>query len=134
MTTYEKVASRRDGSRRLAAARLRYAVLKTLHTALDSSSLTQSALAQRLGIRKSAVSQVLRGDGNVRINTLAEYAHELGFEVHVELRPEGTARRAAQNFAPEFDLHWIDSEHISIARRSAPAITSTRQYFAGRVA
>jgi transcriptional regulator with XRE-family HTH domain len=92
---YDRIAGSDDGRRALSAARLRYRVLEILHNALRGSGLTQSDLAVRLRIRKSAVNQVMRGDGNVRVSTLGEYLHELGFEAQIELMPLGAARRAA---------------------------------------
>ncbi len=69
--------------------------------------MNQTELASKLGIRKSAVNQVFRGDGNVPMNTLAEYLHELGFEAHVELAPAGTARLNVRDYAPKPHLEWI---------------------------
>ncbi|MBS2963094.1 helix-turn-helix transcriptional regulator [Actinocrinis puniceicyclus] len=89
---YDRLARTEDGSRHLAAARLRHEVLKLVHRAQRASGLNQVQLAKKLGVRKSAVNQVLRGDGNLRINTLAEYLHATGFEMTVELVPAGQPR------------------------------------------
>src|SRR6266487_4389419 len=95
MSLYESFAARPGGGRALAKARLQRTVLRILDRALTLSSVeSQSALAERLQIRKSAVSQVLRGDGNVRISTLADYLYELGFEANLELVSAGELRRA----------------------------------------
>ncbi|MER7168902.1 helix-turn-helix transcriptional regulator [Micromonospora sp. NPDC000207] len=93
---YDRLTATRQGSRALSAARLRYQVLKALHRALANSGSTQSELAARLGVRKSAVNQVLRGDGNVRVSTLGEYLHELGVELSIETLPLGTQRASAE--------------------------------------
>jgi transcriptional regulator with XRE-family HTH domain len=92
---YEKVASMPGGARALSAARLRYEVLKVLHRGLDLAQIPQTELARRLGVRKSAVNQVFRGDGNLRISTLAEYLHELGLEIRIAAVPLGTQRAEA---------------------------------------
>jgi len=66
-----------------------------LHQAFKASGVrTRSEVADRLKVRKSAVSQVFRGDGNLRINTLAEYLFALGFELDVTLVRAGELRRA----------------------------------------
>lgn len=91
---YDRVNSSDEGSRALAGARLRYEVLKVLHRALEQSGLNQTQLARKLGVRKSAVNQVFRGDGNVRVTTIAEYLHEMGMELSVHPVP-GTHREAA---------------------------------------
>jgi len=96
MSLYERVAAKPGGGRALAAARLRRSVLVILHGAFRASGLdSQSELAKRLRVRRSAVNQLFRGDGNVRINTLAEYLYEMGFELSITLVREGELRAAA---------------------------------------
>jgi transcriptional regulator with XRE-family HTH domain len=97
---YERFAGQPGGSRLLAGARLRRRVIVVLHQALEMSHLSQSDLAKKLGIRRSAVNQVFRGDGNVRMETLAEYLHELGFEALLTLTRAGEPRRAALEDRP----------------------------------
>jgi transcriptional regulator with XRE-family HTH domain len=94
MSLYDRVESKPGGKAALAAARLRREVLVALHEAFAASNVhTQSEVAERLHVRKSAVSQVFRGDGNLRINTLADYLFALGFELDVKLVPAGEPRR-----------------------------------------
>lgn len=96
MSLYERVAALPSGGRALAVARLRRAVLAILHRAFLVSGLeSQAALAKRLRVRRSAVNQVFRGDGNVRISTLAEYLYEMGFEISIALVKAGELRAAA---------------------------------------
>ncbi|MEU9215104.1 XRE family transcriptional regulator [Streptomyces sp. NPDC048376] len=95
MTLYERMAKSDRGARHLASARLRFEILRKLNLALDASGLTQSALAAALKVRKSAVNQTLRGDGNLRIKTLSDYLHALGYELEVRLVEAGEPRRAA---------------------------------------
>ncbi|MFC8842905.1 helix-turn-helix domain-containing protein [Streptomyces griseoincarnatus] len=92
---YERMAQSDRGARHLASARLRHEVLRKLYLALESSGLTQNRLAEILRIRKSAVSQTLRGDGNLRIKTLAEYLHAMGYELELRLVESGEPRKAA---------------------------------------
>ncbi len=91
---YDRFARSVDGARRLASARLRHESLRSLHVALDASGLNQTELANRLGIRKSAVSQVLHGDGNLRVKTLAEYLSAMGYELDLRLVEAGEPRKA----------------------------------------
>jgi len=95
MSLYDKVERKPGGKAALASARLRREVLVALHEAFAASDVhTQSEVAERLNVRKSAVSQVFRGDGNLRINTLADYLFALGFELNVQLVVAGEPRRA----------------------------------------
>lgn len=101
MSLYSRIAARPGGKRDLAAARLRYEALVLLQEAFEASGLkSQAELAKKLKVRRSAVNQVLRGDGNVRITTLAEYLHEMGFEALLTLTEAGEPRRAAMEDRP----------------------------------
>jgi len=63
-----------------AGARVRARVLALLHGALRESGIDKTVLANRMGVRKSAVSSIFRGNGNLRMDTLAECLAALGFE------------------------------------------------------
>jgi len=89
---HELMSSSAEGRRRLAAARLRREVLVVLESALAESGMTQSGLASALGRTRSAVSQVLGGDGNIRVSTLAEYLQAMGQELILVRVPEGEPR------------------------------------------
>jgi len=92
---YDRVASKPGGEAALAAARLRREMLVALHHAFQASGLrTQAEVARRLGVRRSAVSQVFKGDGNLRVNTIAEYLFALGFELDVNVVLAGEPRLA----------------------------------------
>lgn len=94
MTLYDKLDNTAEGRSALAAARLRYRVLSVLNDALEASGMTQSAVAKKLKVRRSAANQVFRGSGNLRVNTVAEYLEAMGFELTLAIDPIGTAREA----------------------------------------
>lgn len=118
MSLYERIAARPGGERALAVARIRRSVLVILHRAFKASGLdSQSDLAKRLRVRRSAVNQVFRGDGNVRISTLAEYLHAMGFEADLTLVKAGEMRTAAlenRSPVPAFP-NWSASTSVSYA-------------------
>jgi transcriptional regulator with XRE-family HTH domain len=92
---YDRLASKPGGEAALAAARLRREMLVALHHAFQVSGLrTHAEVARRLGVRRSAVSQVFKGYGNLRVNTIAQYLFALGFELDVNLVLAGEPRRA----------------------------------------
>jgi transcriptional regulator with XRE-family HTH domain len=103
---YEWLASSNSGARALAVSRLKYQVLKVLHRALARTGMTQADLAKRLGVRKSAVNQVFRGDGNLQISTLAEYLFGMGQELVIESVRYGTQRSEAVR---EMQREWRES-------------------------
>lgn len=98
MSLHNRLSQSAEGRSALAAARLRYSVLKSLTRALRESGLSQSELANRLGLRRSAVNAVFKGTGNVRVNTVAEYLDSMGFEATLVISPTGDARFQTQEW------------------------------------
>lgn len=128
-TLHDRVAGKPGGEKALAAARLRREVLVMLHRAFEASGLhTQTEIARRLGVRRSAVSQVFKGGGNLRINTLAEYLFTLGFEIDLNLVAAGEPRRAmleGRTVAPT-DVAWNTTINVLvIAVPDRPGYLST---------
>ncbi|MFD8319136.1 helix-turn-helix domain-containing protein [Kitasatospora purpeofusca] len=97
---YDRLASTDEGARALSAARLRYEILAQINEALEELGISQAELARRLGIRKSAVNQVVNGDGNMRVSTVAEYLHALGWELKVNRVEKGSIRREVVESRP----------------------------------
>jgi hypothetical protein len=131
MSLYDRVTAKPGGGRALAVARLRRSVLVALHRAFKASGLdSQSELAKRLPVRRSAVNQVFRGDGNVRINTLAEYLYEMGFEVNITLVRAGELRAAAlENRFPMPAL--ASASAFTSMTYDASALQATGLYWSG---
>lgn len=129
MSLYDRVLARPGGERALAVARLKRTILSTLHQAFKMSGIaSQSDLARRLRVRRSAVNQVLNGDGNLRISTLAEYLHEMGYELNVTLARSGEPRAAALEGRPVQTISGASSISASPAFAwvvSAPIIANT---------
>ncbi|MFE6893599.1 helix-turn-helix domain-containing protein [Streptomyces sp. NPDC057694] len=109
---YERLAATEDGARALASARLRYEALAVIHESLEDSGATQTELARRLGIRKSAVNQVVHGDGNMRVSTLAEYLHALGFELSLAKAAAGAARKQVLANRPHTECEDEGESHL----------------------
>lgn len=56
--------------------------------AMAGENISQTELAKKLGVSKGRVSQVLHGDRNITIDTLADYALALGCNIDFELVPK----------------------------------------------
>lgn len=76
-----------DGAQGLAAADLAGQVMRLLQQALDASDLDQKALADKLGVTQGRVSQVINGDGNMKIAAVARYLRALGYETYLAASP-----------------------------------------------
>lgn len=95
MTLREEFEKTPNGKRLLASARLRRGLMKALHEALSTSQMNQSDLARSLKKSRSAVGQVLNGDGNVKVETISDYLFAMGTELQVSLVPVGQTKRPA---------------------------------------
>ena len=86
-TLIEQEEATETGAQGLAAADLAAQVIRILEQALDSSGFDQKALAEKLGVTQGRVSQVLHGDGNLRVAAVARYLRALGYETHLSATP-----------------------------------------------
>ncbi|WP_299928902.1 helix-turn-helix transcriptional regulator [uncultured Nocardioides sp.] len=94
MTLSNLLSSTPEGRRAMAAAKLRGDVLELLHDALETAGMTRVALATKLGRGKSAVTNALTGDGNLRVNTIAEYLDAMDMDLEISARPRAAAQVA----------------------------------------
>ncbi|MHA7209681.1 helix-turn-helix domain-containing protein [Arthrobacter sp. MDT1-65] len=69
-----------------AAAKAAVDSVALINKVVDDSGLLQSALAKALGVTEGRVSQVLNGDGNVRIATLARFLKAAGYELDLKAK------------------------------------------------
>lgn len=92
----------REGRLGMAAARGTVGAVALLNRAFAASGINQHELAERACVTDGRVSQVLNGDGNVRVSTLARFLRALGYhlrlsavraEPDVELLPVPRRRR-----------------------------------------
>jgi HTH-type transcriptional regulator / antitoxin HipB len=58
-----------------------------LREARESAGLTQAQVAERLGTKKSAISRIENHAADIRLSTLQKYAHAVGCDISLELRP-----------------------------------------------
>ncbi|MCB9441224.1 MAG: helix-turn-helix transcriptional regulator [Mycolicibacterium sp.] len=85
----EEIEATNAGAQGMAAADLAAQVARLLDAAFESSDLDQTALAEKLGVTQSRVSQVLNSDGNLRIATIARWLRALGYEAAITATPVG---------------------------------------------
>lgn len=93
MTDRERVswAQRREQTSPLSAAAARAAVraVSLINEKVDESGISNKELADRIDVTASRVSQVLNGDGNLRVSTLARFLRAAGFRLRIEADPVG---------------------------------------------
>jgi len=113
-----------EGAQDLAAASLASQVVDLLHKALKASDLDQKALAAKLGVSEGRISQVVNGDGNLRIAAVARYLRALGYTPSISAQPVEPERPELES--PSRGRH--DPSGTRIGLRTSPAT-----YHAGAV-
>ncbi len=69
-------------------------VTELLSSALEEKRMTKSELAEKLGKTKGFVTQVLSGNRNLTLRTIADIADALGFRVRVRRESSPEVRHA----------------------------------------
>lgn len=83
----DKLESSPTGQLEMAAARAAVSAVFLMNRAAEARGITQRELAERVGVTESRVSQVLNGDGNVRLSTLAKFLRALGYRLRLSATP-----------------------------------------------
>ncbi len=92
-TLIEEFESSPAGAQEMAGARFAVEVLAILQRAMGESHMAQQQLSESLDLTPGAVSQVLHGDGNLRVGTIGRYCRALGYQAHLFLEPVEENRR-----------------------------------------
>ncbi|MDD1477071.1 helix-turn-helix domain-containing protein [Arthrobacter sp. H16F315] len=82
-----------EGRVEMAAAEASLDTVGLLNRVLRASGLSQREIAEALGVGESRVSQVLTGDGNLKITTLARYLRAAGYALKLEAVPVDAAAK-----------------------------------------
>ncbi len=75
-----------DRERDLARGAFLFRVTEDILVAMEDCGVTKAELAQRLGKSKARISQLLSGDSNMTIGTLADIAFALGLTLDKTFR------------------------------------------------
>lgn len=109
-----------EGQREMTAARLTLKAVALLNEAQEASGLNQRQLADALGVSEGRVSQVLGGDGNIRISTFARYLRAMGYVPRLETDPASDAvpplggrrvPRRRRSMGSHSTIHFAPVEH-----------------------
>ncbi|WP_402464640.1 helix-turn-helix domain-containing protein [Isoptericola aurantiacus] len=91
---------------------------------MDESDISQSELARRLGVRKSAVHRTLNGNGNLRVDTIAEALAALGYELHVSACDRGEIMSAMSDNREPRCYTWLPGQVSRSPETHVPAFHS----------
>jgi hypothetical protein len=76
-----------EGRVAMAGARAAVQTVTLLNQALETSGRNQSELAALLGVTGGRVSQVVNGDGNLRVSTIARFLRAAGYRLKLTAEP-----------------------------------------------
>ncbi|MET9301904.1 hypothetical protein ABZX66_21530 [Micromonospora aurantiaca] len=71
----------------LAAAAAAARIARLVNAGKNASGLTSKEIATKLAITEGRVSQILNGDGNVHIATVARFLRAMGYELSISAVP-----------------------------------------------
>lgn len=133
---YEKYAAMAEGARELAAAELADQVLDLINLAFHRSGKTNQELADALGVTKGRASQILNGDGNLRIASIAKVLDCLGFEAKItavdaagtELRRTSSRRRPPARAQSSLEIPRTSGSAVELPDRR-PTLSPHRDSF-----
>lgn len=79
--------------------------LGIINLAFAKSGISQSELATLLGVGPARISQILNGDGNIRVSTMGRLLAVLGFRANLELVPLEAPRPKRRRKKARLDAH-----------------------------
>lgn len=82
-------------------AQIQMKLLKLIQTYLDSNNMTRTELAQKLGVTKGYVSQVMAGDYDHRISKMVELTMAIGYIPDINFKPAEENFSKSECFNPE---------------------------------
>jgi antitoxin component HigA of HigAB toxin-antitoxin module len=87
VTSSGEVPATYEGRRGFEMQRLPHHVADTIREAMDKAGVSQRDLARTLRVSESRVSQVLSGEENLTLRTLASVSAALGFHFTLTFEP-----------------------------------------------
>lgn len=83
----ERLLSDREGQRLYFREDLIFEVTEAICKAMEEKGITRAELSRRAGVSKSNISQLLSGDHNMRLTTIADLLFVLGAKLEVTAVP-----------------------------------------------
>lgn len=114
--SYKMKISKRDRSAGRFKSRVHRALMKAIIAAKTEKGMTQSQIAEMMGVDKSVVSRILNGQGNLTLKTIGEISWVLG------LRPELSFVKLESNLPPH--SNQIPHEEV-VAAEAKKTVTGT---------
>ncbi|MFZ3350798.1 MAG: helix-turn-helix transcriptional regulator [Xanthobacteraceae bacterium] len=88
-----------------------------LQETIVGKGITRSALAQKAGISKARLSQLMRSEANPTVKTMARLFHALGEELIVGVKGKVCQTECSPNAERTIEHHWNWSEASSVAAK-----------------
>ncbi|WP_410794080.1 hypothetical protein [Kribbella sp. C-35] len=89
---FERHAATPQGRLATIAAKAAFKVVDLINSAKTAAKVSNKQMALDLGVTDGRVSQVLNGDGNLRVATIARFLAVCGYELEISARPASSER------------------------------------------
>lgn len=129
VSLYDKFSSTLAGKLSLAAADSALSVIDLLHAAKSRSGLTSREIASRLNVTEGRISQILNGDGNLHVATIARFLGACGYRFSVEAIPQSDrARELPRRRRRRRSHHASTVWQVENTYATLTGVTRTRHY------
>lgn len=90
-----------------------FQVTSLIEDTMEREGISRAALAKRLGTQKSRVTELLDGEGNKTVRTIADVFAVLGYEYHGHIRPICRQQGSTAVIADDPALAWATEEEFN---------------------
>lgn len=111
-----------EGQREVAVARVTLRAAQLLSRAQRVSGVSRKELAARLSLTEGRVSQVLNGDGNVRLSTLVRFLSGMGYRTVLDAVPLDPSTPTLERPRPPRVRSPHENVYVEVVVNSAGAI------------
>jgi transcriptional regulator with XRE-family HTH domain len=105
-TLVEQFVQTQDGMRSFQQERAIYEVTERIEDRMEEQGISRSELAQRLGKTKGWVTQLLDGEANKTIRTIADVFAVLGLELHFREEPIRIGKTELRPLTVVGEVNW----------------------------
>lgn len=109
----QKLMSDEEGRKLYFREDLIFEVTETISQAMEEKGINKAELSRLAGVSKSNITQLLSGDHNMRLTTIADLLYALDSKLEVSTVPLGTDS-ILEMFTVTTDDSWIPAKEFTV--------------------
>ncbi len=110
MSMYKEIMSTEEGRREVCAELAILSATELIVELMQKQGLKRKDLAERMGVSKSRVTQILNGDTNMKLSTLAYALAAMGEVLEVSSREIDANKKQCVWFNPGTGNEWLSNK------------------------